>query len=161
MKEKACNALFKRSRIFFILILPVIGTFLSIWGQGNFLDIFFKYLLLLLYFIIPWSAINIVDFYLVRKGKYHVNSVFNPNGEYGRFNWTTILVYIFSVLIQFPFMNTELYVGGIAKYLNGADIAWIVGLIVASVLYYFPAKKKAAKYKNSLSSIQNVPVDQS
>lgn len=60
-----------KSRILFILILPIIGTFLSIWGQGDFLDKFFNFLLLLLYFMIPWSAINIVDFYLVRKGKYN------------------------------------------------------------------------------------------
>ncbi|PFP17548.1 cytosine permease [Bacillus sp. AFS073361] len=148
-----------RNRILFILILPIIGTFLSIWGQGNFLDNFFNFLLVLLYFMIPWSAINIVDFYLVRKGKYNVNAVFDPNGEYGRFNWGAIAVYVFAVLVQFPFMNTSLYVGPIAKYLNGADIAWIVGLIAASVLYYFPMKKKVATYEKNLSFIKDTTLE--
>ncbi|HWL24094.1 MAG TPA: cytosine permease [Ureibacillus sp.] len=150
-----------KSRILFILILPIIGTFLSIWGQGNFLNNFFNFLLLLLYFMIPWSAINIVDFYLVRKGKYNVHAVFNPNGEYGRVNWISITVYFFAVLVQFPFMNTGLYVGVIAKYLNGADIAWIVGLIAASVLYYFPMKRKVAQIEKSRSPIQDATLEQS
>lgn len=129
-----------KSRVVFVLIVAFIGTAVGIWGQGNFLDNYSKFLLLLLYFMVPWTAINLVDFYLLRHGDYNIEAIFDPNGQYGRVNWIAILAYILAVAAQFPFMNTELYVGPVAKLLNGADIAWIIGLAVATLLYYFPMK---------------------
>jgi NCS1 family nucleobase:cation symporter-1 len=40
-------------------------------------------------------------------------------------------------------MSQELYTGPIAKMLSGADISWIVCLLVISPLYYFVSKGKA------------------
>ncbi|GMA60946.1 hypothetical protein NZD89_14995 [Alicyclobacillus fastidiosus] len=50
--------------------------------------------------------------------------------------------YVIAVLVQFPFMNTTYHVGFIAQRMNGADIAWIVGLVVAFAIYYFPMHTK-------------------
>jgi len=33
-------------------------------------------------------------------------------------------------------MNTTFYVGPMVSHLGGGDISWILGLIVATVLYY-------------------------
>jgi nucleobase:cation symporter-1, NCS1 family len=104
-----------------------------------------KFLLMLLYFMVPWTAINLVDFYLLRRGNYNVKAIFDPNGEYGRVNWIAIAAYVIAVVVQWLFMNTELYVGPIAKWLNGADIAWIVALIVSAALYYYPMKSRLSK----------------
>jgi nucleobase:cation symporter-1, NCS1 family len=130
------------TRFAFILLVGVIGTGISIWGQGNFITHYSNFILLLLYFIVPWTAINLIDFYWLRKGKYDIESIFSSNGEYGKVNWIAIVAYVVAVLIQFPFMNTVLYVGFIAKYMGGADIAWIVGLLVATVIYYFPMRRR-------------------
>ena len=54
------------------------------------------------------------------------------------------VAYILAVLVQFPFMNTQLHVGVIAKHMGGADIAWIVGLVVAASIYYFPMRGRIA-----------------
>lgn len=129
-------------RTLFVLIVAIVGTGLSIWGQGNFLNNYSNFLLLLLYFMVPWTAINLVDFYWVRKGNYNIKDIFNINGEYGKVNGVAIWAYVLGIVLQFPFMNTEIYVGPVAKWLNGADIAWIVGLIVPAIIYYgFMAKK--------------------
>jgi len=37
----------------------------------------------LLFFLVPWSAINLVDYYLVKHGRYDVQSFFKPDGIYG------------------------------------------------------------------------------
>jgi NCS1 family nucleobase:cation symporter-1 len=132
------------TRLTFILIVAVIGTGISIWGQGNFLNNYSNFLLLLLYFMVPWTAINLVDFYLLRKGEYSIDAIFDPDGQYGRVNWIAIIAYVVAVAVQFPFMNTELHVGFIAKYMHGADIAWIVALVVAAILYYYPMKARLA-----------------
>jgi len=41
-----------------------------------------------------------------------------------------------TVLFELPFINTTLYVGPFATAMGGADIAWIVGGIFCSGLYY-------------------------
>ncbi|RIV24413.1 cytosine permease [Alicyclobacillaceae bacterium I2511] len=142
-----------KTRIWFVLTVAVVGTGLSIWGQGDFLNNYSKFLLLLLYFMVPWTAINLVDFYLLRKGNYNIPAIFDLNGEYGRVNWIAILAYVVAVVIQFPFMNTELYVGFIANLLHGADIAWIVGLVAAAALYYFPMRSKLRRAHPTLSHV--------
>ncbi len=141
-----------KTRITFILIVSVIGTGVSIWGQGNFLGNYSKFLLLLLYFMVPWTAINLVDFYLLRKGHYNISAIFDSNGEYGKVNWIAIAAYVIGVLIQVPFMNTELYVGPISTWLHGADIAWIVGLIISAALYYYPMRNRVTYTGQSKNS---------
>jgi NCS1 family nucleobase:cation symporter-1 len=37
-----------------------------------------------MFFFVPWSAINLVDYYLVKRGRYDVQSFFTPDGIYGR-----------------------------------------------------------------------------
>jgi nucleobase:cation symporter-1, NCS1 family len=125
-----------RSRLGFVLAAAVVGTAVAVLGQGNFIANYTNFLLLLLYFVIPWSAINLVDFYLLRREQYDIDSIFDPNGMYGRVNWRAILAYVIAVLVELPFVNTTLYVGPLSTLLGGADIAWIVGLAVSAILYY-------------------------
>ncbi|MFB5189308.1 purine-cytosine permease family protein [Alicyclobacillus fastidiosus] len=131
-----------RARLTFIIVVGIVGTLVSLWGQGNFLDKYSNFILLLLYFMIPWTSINLVDFYLLRKGNYNIDAIMSRDGEYGGVNWIAIVAYVIAVLVQFPFMNTTYHVGFIAKQMNGADIAWIVGLAFAFAIYYFPMRAK-------------------
>jgi len=114
--------------------------------QSTFLTSYVNFILFLLYVLIPWTAINLVDFYLIRHGNYDVPSFFDPSGGvYGRVNWSTLLIYLIGVGIQIPFVNTTLYEGPVAKGLGGADISWLVGLAVIIPLYYLVAKARVAR----------------
>jgi NCS1 family nucleobase:cation symporter-1 len=115
--------------------LGVIGTVIAILGKGNFVTNFENFILFLAYFLIPWTAINLADFYLVRKERYDLPSIFDPNGIYGRVNGRTIFVYVVAVLAEIPFVKTSFYTGHAVEWVGGADIAWIIGLIVSAVLY--------------------------
>jgi NCS1 family nucleobase:cation symporter-1 len=44
--------------------------------------------------------------------------------------------YLVAIGVEVPFMNTTFYVGPMVSHLGGGDISWILGLIVASCLYY-------------------------
>lgn len=124
------------SRITFVLVAAIIGTAVAVLGQGNFVTNYTNFLLFLLYFIIPWSAINLVDFYLLRHEQYDINSIFTPNGIYGAVNWRALVAYILAILLELPFVSTTLFTGPLVSYLGGADIAWIVGLAVGAIIYY-------------------------
>jgi NCS1 family nucleobase:cation symporter-1 len=43
--------------------------------------------------------------------------------------------YLAAVAAEVPFMSTDFYTGGLVGRLGGADIAWIVGLLVAAAFY--------------------------
>ncbi|WP_229117091.1 cytosine permease [Enemella dayhoffiae] len=61
-----------------------------------------------------------------------IPALYDPAGRYRGWQWGTIAVYAFGVLIQIPFMAQKLYTGPITKLLSGVDISWIVGLVVTA-----------------------------
>ncbi|MFJ3077332.1 cytosine permease [Pseudomonas sp. NPDC087029] len=81
------------------------------------------------------TAINLVDFYAVRHGRYSITEIFNPNGIYGRWNWRGIGAYLVGFIAMLPFSNTGLYTGYIAEQLGGADISMPIGLAVSALVY--------------------------
>ena len=104
---------------------------------GQFLAGYTNFILLLLYVLVPWTAINLVDYYLVCHGEYDVDSFFRQDGGiYGRFNTIAVGSYFIGIVAQAPFMATDLYTGELASRLGGADVSWIVGLSLTSLVYY-------------------------
>ncbi len=126
----------RRTRTTFVIIMAIIGTGLAVAGQGNFLNNFSNFILFLAYFLIPWTAINLVDFYFVRHGEYSIADIFKLDGIYHRVNWRTMLVYVIGVLVEIPFMDATFYEGPVAKVMGGGDISWLIGLVVSAPLYY-------------------------
>jgi NCS1 family nucleobase:cation symporter-1 len=127
-------------------IITIVGLGIGLFAAGNFLTSYTNFILLLLYVLVPWTAINLVDFYLVREGNYDVDAFFTAEGGvYGRFNKPAIACYILGILIQLPFVDTTLYTGPVAKMLGGVDISWIVGVLVISPVYYALAHRFAPK----------------
>jgi NCS1 family nucleobase:cation symporter-1 len=123
------------TRIAFITLAAILGTAIGILGSGDFVRNFENFILFLAYFLIPWTAINLADYYWVRKERYDLASIFDPAGIYGRVNWRTMIAYGVAIVAQIPFISSEFYTGPAVALFGGADIAWIVGLIVPAALY--------------------------
>ncbi|MFM0300566.1 cytosine permease [Paraburkholderia sediminicola] len=131
-----------RARAVTALVLFAISLTIALFGQNNFLAAYTNFILLLLYVLVPWTAVNLIDYYLVRHGQYDVDSFFRQDGGiYGRFNGIAIFSYLFGIVVQLPFVATDLYTGPIAKKLDGADISWVVGLVLTSLVYYVGCKR--------------------
>ncbi|MGB3436261.1 purine-cytosine permease family protein [Achromobacter sp.] len=133
----------RRQRVLLVLVIVAAATAVALIGQHSFLNAFKSFILFLLAFFVPWSAVNLVDYYFVSRGQYHVEALSDPDGRYGRWNWPGILVYLFGVLVQMPFISTKLYTGPMVERLGGVDISWIIGLVVPSILYYLFARREA------------------
>jgi NCS1 family nucleobase:cation symporter-1 len=123
------------ARILFITVAATIGTALGILGSGDFVKNLENFILFLAYFLIPWTAINLADYYWVRKERYDLAAIFDPAGIYGRVNWRTMIAYGVAIVAQIPFISSEFYTGPAVALFGGADVAWIVGLIVPAGLY--------------------------
>jgi NCS1 family nucleobase:cation symporter-1 len=118
----------------FTALLSVVGALAS---TEHFLKYFNDFLLLVLYLFIPWTAVNLVDYYVVRRGHYAIREIFNPNGIYGRWGVRGIVAYFAGFLAMTPFFSVgTAYVGWIAHKLDGADISFFIGLPISGVLYY-------------------------
>jgi nucleobase:cation symporter-1, NCS1 family len=132
----------RTARLIATTVVAIIGTIIAIEASSHFLTDLSNFLVFTLYLLVPWTAINLTDFYVIRRGRYDIPELFKPNGIYGQVNWFALIVYALTVLVEWPFMNNAWIVGAAAKALGGADIAWIVGFVFAAVVYYIGARYK-------------------
>jgi purine-cytosine permease-like protein len=124
-----------RKRLLSLLVSAVAATGIAFASSHDFVRTFGEFLAVLLYLFTPWTAINLVDFYLIRKGHYSVREIFNSRGMYGRWNWRGLWAYGIGFVAMIPFFSTGLYTGPVAAALGGADIAMLVGLPVSALVY--------------------------
>jgi cytosine/uracil/thiamine/allantoin permease len=101
-------------------------------------------LLIMLVLLAPWTAINLVDFFLVRRGHYAITDLFNPKGIYGSWSRRGVIAYLIGVIVEIPFLvlgGEGAYVGWVAEnLLSFVDISWLVGMIVSGTLYFVTSR---------------------
>jgi len=124
-----------RNRVISLLIVATASTVLATLSSANIREKYHNLLSILLYLFTPWTAINLVDFFFVRKGHYSVREIFNPNGIYGRWSWRGLSAYAVGFAAMIPFFSTGFYTGPAAKALGGADVSMLIGLPVAALVY--------------------------
>lgn len=115
-------------------ILMCAATMVAIVSKSNFSAIFSDFLVALMYVLVPWSAINLADYYVVCHGRYSIEDMYQKDGRYGMYRWRTLGVYLLSIVVQVPFMRLSFFVGPVAHRL-GADISWLPGLLIPALLY--------------------------
>ena len=118
----------------FICVMAV-GVMIAYIGYGHFVSNLSNFLNVLLVIFIPWSAVNLTDYFLVRHGNYDVTAFFIPDGMYGRVAWRGLLAYAIGLAAEWPFVSQLDYTGPLVKDLGGADISWIVGFFVSAIVY--------------------------
>jgi len=90
----------------------------------------------MLYLLAPWTAINLLDFFLVRHGHYAITDLFTPQGIYGRWGRAGVISYLVAIAVEVPFMFIPgFYESWGATQLQGVDISWLLGMVVGGGLY--------------------------
>jgi nucleobase:cation symporter-1, NCS1 family len=129
-----------------------IGTVLvltAIWygigealAGGSAVNTVLNSLTLMLYLLVPWTALNLVDYFFVRRGHYAITDIFRPDGVYGAWGWRGLTAYVIGFGAEVPFMVLPplagfSYTGPFPRYVgNGVDYSWLVGLVVSGVVYW-------------------------
>jgi len=131
-----------QTRVATTLTLGGVATVIALLGQGNFMTLFEIFLDLLLYALIPWSVINLVDYFIVRKREYAVSELFQRDGgRYGRWDAVGLISYVIGLLAQLPFMilpgveEGEEIVGPFAKYIGELDLSWLIGFVFTGIVF--------------------------
>jgi NCS1 family nucleobase:cation symporter-1 len=135
-----------RARTVAVVVLSALALGVALLAKDSFIASYTDFILFLLYLLVPWTAINLVDYYLVQHGKYDVAAFLRADGGiYGRVNGPAVTCYVLGFLIQVPFIASPLYTGPVAQLVGGADLSWIVGLAFTSVVYYLWARAVKAR----------------
>lgn len=124
------------TRIIGLTVVAVISIVGALAIPDNYLGSFNSFITIVLYFLVPWTAVNLVDFYFVRRGHYAISEIFNQNGIYGRWPVRGVACYLGGLVAMIPFMVVFDYVGPAARALGGVDFSFLVGLVVAGGLFY-------------------------
>jgi nucleobase:cation symporter-1, NCS1 family len=122
-------------RVLGSVALVAAGTGCALFGYPQFVNNLSNFLNVLLFVFIPWTAINLTDYYLVRHGDYDVRSFFTPRGIYGGYRWQGLVPYLLAIAAEIPFIDQTFYTGPLVSSLGGADISWIVGGLAGLVFY--------------------------
>lgn len=126
-----------RIRIVTIALTAVLSLIFALLASADFLGNFEDFLLLILYLFIPWTAVNLTDYFIVRRGHYAIAEIFDPQGIYRMWNWPGVVAYLLGFAAMTPFFSIgTFYEGAAASAMGGADISMFVGLPVAAIAYW-------------------------
>ena len=126
-----------RKRLIGLALATVVSAAIALAASKDFVHRFEDLLAVLLYLLTPWTAINLIDFYVVRRTHYSIREIFNPTGMYGRWNRRGLACYAVGFMAMIPFFSTGAYEGPVARALGGADISMLIGLPVSALLYWY------------------------
>ncbi|HEX5288124.1 MAG TPA: cytosine permease [Streptosporangiaceae bacterium] len=127
-------------RVVPFIIVMVVGVVVAVLGYKSFVANLSNLLNVLLAVFIPWSAVNLTDFFFIRHGNYNVASFFVPDSQYGKFAWRGLLAYAIGLVVELPFISQTYWIGWFVNTLGGADISWLVGFVISAGLYFWFAK---------------------
>jgi NCS1 family nucleobase:cation symporter-1 len=132
-------------RVATIVVLAIIwyaaGAAIAASGNATAENTVLNSLTLMLYLLVPWTALNLVDFFFVRRGHYAITEIFNPDGIYRKWGWRGLTAYGVGFAAMIPFMVLPplfglSYEGVVPGHLtNGVDYSWLVGLVVSGLVY--------------------------
>jgi purine-cytosine permease-like protein len=129
----------KASRAVMVLLVGVIGFILAHWAMGNPTNNLENFLLVMAYWIGPWLGVVAAD-KILRKGQSVEGLLFakreNIAGPVSFLLATGVSIWLFS--------NQTYYTGLVAKHYGSiGDITFLVGFVLAFVLYFVLGGKQA------------------
>jgi purine-cytosine permease-like protein len=137
----ALNSLFElpptaRLRIVALLALALVWIGITLTITANAIALLFATLTIMLYLLVPWTSINLTDYFFVRRGHYAITDLFRPHGIYGAWGARGLIAYVVGFIATLPFfVLPDLYTGPAARALGGVDVGWLVGLAVSGAVY--------------------------
>lgn len=129
-------------RVAFILMVTFLWILVAVCFGGDAVTYVNALLVIVLYFLTPWTAVNLIDYFLLRRGQYSIRDLLTPHGMYGAWGGRALSAYGIGFCASIPFFAVpNVYTGPIAARLGGVDVGWVVSLIVASAAYLWLSRQ--------------------
>lgn len=110
--------------------------------KGNFYNDLAGFLNYIVVWLGPWFGILMVDYWL-RRGRYRAQDLGAGRGgvywRNGGLNWRALLAQVLGMAASMLWIDAAYsfpsFIGPISKATGGADFSWVVGILVAGLLY--------------------------
>ncbi len=124
-------------RVVTIVVLAVLWSAAAVSIGGDAVGTLFNSLIVMLYLLVPWTAVNLVDYFFVRRGRYAILDLLRPSGIYGTWGRRGLTAYAIGLLSMAPFIVIPGWVTApLAEVLGGADVSAVIGLVVSAGVYF-------------------------
>ncbi|MEO8462181.1 MAG: cytosine permease [Chloroflexota bacterium] len=140
-------------RVYSAIAVAILGFLFTLYlNSGDLVGKFEGYLLFIIYWVTPWAGVVLADWWM-RGGKADVSRLADYASLPSGFAGLASLIIGFVVSLPFgtsPFGDeiakaTGLPINGLAAQLHYADIAYVVGFVVAFGVYWVLAKAMPSK----------------
>src|SRR2546430_10049601 len=130
------------SRTAVALIGGVVGYVVTVYFvfQPSFAKAFDNWMISLLLWMSPWAGVVLADFFVARRGRIDVAELYRDPERcaYGDVNWGAIVAFVVGLVAGWSVEDglVPALQGPIStKLLGGADLSWLVGIVVAGGLH--------------------------
>src|SRR6266481_3161905 len=124
------------------LIAGIVGYVVTLYflAQPSFAKAFDNWMISLLLWMSPWAGVILADFYVKRKGKIDVAELYRepPVSAYGDIHWPGVVAFLVGLVAGWsvedglvPALQGPISTG----LLGGADLSWLVGIVVSGGVY--------------------------
>jgi purine-cytosine permease-like protein len=141
------------------VIAGVVGYVVTIYFlvQPSFASAFDNWMVGLVLWMAPWAGVVLTDFYLVRRTRIDVDQLYAEPSEsrYGDINWGAMAAFLIGLAAGWSVEDglVPALQGPISIHLlNGADLSWLVGLVVAGLVYLAVGQRRATVAEPALAS---------
>ncbi len=123
----------KVKRAVWTVIGAVAYVLIALAAPKNFNDNLENFLLVITYWLGPWSAILILEHFVFRRGRYNADDWNAPSRL--PIGWAAIFSMAAGMLGVYLGAAQEAFTGPLAKRLGGVDIGFGLGLALAAIVY--------------------------
>src|SRR5690349_22276792 len=124
------------------LVAGIVGYLVTIYfiSQPSFAKAFDNWMISLLLWMSPWAGVILADFFIARRGRIDVDELYREpeRSAYGDINWGAIVAFVVGLVAGWSVEDglVPALQGPIStKLLSGADLSWLVGIVVAGGVY--------------------------
>src|SRR5256885_10438656 len=130
------------SRTAMALIAGVVGYLVTIYFvfQPSFAKAFDNWMISLLLWMSPWAGVVLADFFIKRRGHIDVDELYREpeRSAYGDVNWGGIAAFVAGPIARWTGgdgLVPALHGAHSTPLVGGADLSWLVGIVVAGGVY--------------------------
>lgn len=144
----ALSAGFNFSRVTLAAIVGVAGYLVTVYFifAPSFAKAFDNWMISLLLWMSPWAGVILADFFIKRKGQIDVAELYRSpeTSAYGDINWGAMIAFFAGLAAGWSVEDG--LVGALQgpislNLLGGADLSWLVGIVVSGGLYLALGKR--------------------
>lgn len=149
-------SLSRRLRILCIGALAIVWVPVSLLVTDDAVGVLYASLSIMLYLLAPWTSVNLVDYFFVRRGVYSLRDLFLVDGVYKAWGVRGLISYAAGFLVGVPFFYLpEYFEGFVAKSIGGVDVAWFPEIVVSGLVYYVLMEGVGLSHKKAIQAAES------